>query len=219
MIPRAPVLRGLYAITPSALCGEPRLWAAVSAALEGGARLLQYRDKLSGPAQRRRLVQELLPLCRQHQVPLIINDDAQLAAETGADGVHVGMSDAPLTQARALLGPGAIIGVTCGNSIERALAAQAGGASYISFGRFFDSRTKPEAPPADIATLQKAAATLRIPVCAIGGITPHNAAPLITAGARMIAAVGGVFDTADIKAAAREYSRLFAHPHADRRDC
>lgn len=203
-------LRGLYAITPSALCGEPqRLHAAVSAALAGGARLLQYRDKNRDAGQRRTIARELLKLCKHYQVPLIINDDAQLAAETGADGVHIGMSDAPLAQARALLGPRGIVGVTCGNQLERALAAQAGGASYVSFGRFYDSRTKPDAPPAGIETLHKAAAAIQIPVCAIGGLTPHNAAPLIAAGADMIAAVGGVFDAPDIKTAAQEYSRLF----------
>lgn len=206
----SPGLRGLYAITPDALCREPqRLGAAVAAALRGGARLIQYRDKISTPVQRLQLARELLTLCRRHQVPLIINDDMQLAAEAGADGVHIGMSDAPLAQARALLGPRAIIGVTCGNSIERALAAQAGGANYISFGRFFDSRTKPHAPPAGIETLRQARAEIKIPICAIGGLTPKNAAPLIAAGADLIAAVGGLFDAADVKAATQEYSRLF----------
>lgn len=203
-------LYGLYAITPAALARDPqRLYAAVAAALAGGARLLQYRDKTSDVAQRRDIARELLKLCRRRQVPLIINDDAQLAAEVEADGVHVGMSDTPLAQARALLGERAIIGVTCGNQIDRARAARQGGASYVSFGRFFDSRTKPNAPPAAIETLKEARQTIGIPICAIGGITPKNAAPLIEAGAGMVAAVGGLFDAPDIKAAAQEYSSLF----------
>lgn len=204
-------LCGLYAITPGALCREPqRLYSAVAAALSGDARLLQYRDKSSGAAQLRDIARELLQLCRRHQVPLIINDDAQLAADIGADGVHLGMSDAPLSQARALLGARAIIGVTCGNRLERARAAQDGGASYISFGRFFDSRTKPNAPPAGIEVLNEARRTIRIPICAIGGVTPQNAASLIEAGANMVAAGGGLFDAPDIRVAAQEYSRLFA---------
>jgi thiamine-phosphate pyrophosphorylase len=204
------VLRGLYAITPDRLGRQPqRLCAAVEAALEGGAALIQYRDKSSDAAARRRLGQDLLKICRRHQKPLLINDDPELAAELGADGVHLGLQDAPLEQARRRLGANAIIGVTCGNSLERAQAAQDQGASYVSFGRFFDSRTKPQAPPADISVLQAARKVIEIPICAIGGITPDNARPLLQAGADLLAAVGGVFDAPDIAAAASAYRNLF----------
>jgi thiamine-phosphate pyrophosphorylase len=142
-------------------------------------------------------------------VPLIVNDDAQLAAAAGAAGVHLGSSDTPLAQARALLGGDALIGVTCGNSLDRARDAERAGAGYVSFGRFFESRTKPEAPPAELPLLGQARAALTLPICAIGGLTPDNAAPLVAAGADLIAAVGGVFGAPDVEAAARRYARLF----------
>ena len=197
-------LRGLYAITSELVCrNEKLLLTAVESALRGGAVLIQYRDKWNEPATRNRYARALAGLCRDHGVPLIINDDPPLAADSGADGVHLGASDTALARARDLLGENAIIGVTCGNRIERALIAQDAGASYVSFGRFFDSRTKPEAPPAEMTLLHEARPRIRIPICAIGGLTPENAAPLIAAGANLIAAVGGVFAASDIEAAAR----------------
>lgn len=203
-------LRGLYAVTSEAICRSPdQLVAAAEEALAGGARLLQYRDKWNPRDQRERNAHALLGLCHAHAVPLIINDDPQLAADVGADGVHVGASDAPLARARELLGAAAIIGVSCSASLERALAAEAGGASYVAFGRLFESRTKPDAPPAPLALLGEARRQLRIPVCAIGGITPALAPQAILAGAELIAAVDGLFGAASIEGAAREYSRLF----------
>ncbi|MGH8540639.1 MAG: thiamine phosphate synthase [Stenotrophobium sp.] len=204
-------LRGLYAVTSESVCRSPEtLLAAVAAALAGDAALIQYRDKRNDAAARARNAQALLGLCREHGALLIINDDVELAYAIGADGVHIGAADAPLAQARARLGAAAIIGVSCANSLPRALAAQAGGADYAAFGRFFPSRTKPDAPPATLELLAQARPQLRIPICAIGGVTPDNAAPLIATGADMIAAVEGVFGAEDIEAAARAYVRLFA---------
>lgn len=203
-------LRGLYAITSAALCRQPlQLVAAVTAALGGGARLIQYRDKDGDASARTALARELLVLCRARGARLIVNDDVALAASIGADGVHLGASDLPLREARRRLGDGAIIGVSCANRLERALAAQGEGASYVAFGRFFPSRTKPQAPGAELALLREARGALRIPVCAIGGITPENAAAVIAAGADLVAAVEGVFGAPDIAAAARAYARLF----------
>lgn len=206
-------LRGLYAITSPALCRTPaRLPAAVEAALRGGARVVQYRDKESDAAQRRRMAQTLLDLCRAHGARFIVNDDVDLALALGADGVHLGASDLSLREARTRLGGSALIGVSCANLLERALAAQDGGASYVAFGRFFASRTKPDAPQAEPALLRQARGRLRVPLCAIGGITPANARPLIEAGADLVAAVDGVFgDPAPsaIEDAARAYRRLF----------
>lgn len=211
MISPNPALRGLYAITSEAICRDERvLLASIESVLRGGAVLIQYRDKWNELATRNRYARALAGLCREHGVPLIINDDPQLAADCGADGVHLGASDATLARARVQLGAKAIIGVTCGNRIERALAAQDAGANYVSFGRFFVSRTKPEAPPAEPSLLHEARQQIRIPICAIGGLTPANAAPLIASGADLIAAVGGVFAAADIEAAASAYSRLFS---------
>jgi len=203
-------LRGLYAITSASLCRQPaQLGAAVAAALRGGARLIQYRDKAAGADERRRTAQSLLDLCRAHQALFIVNDDVELALAIGADGVHLGAKDLSLRQARAQLGDAAVIGISCANVIERAVAAQDQGASYVAFGRFFPSRTKPDAPQAEPSLLQQARARLRVPICAIGGLTPANAGTLIDAGADLIAAVEGVFGAADVEAAARAYGRLF----------
>ncbi|QHS08809.1 thiamine phosphate synthase [Sinimarinibacterium sp. NLF-5-8] len=199
--------RLLYAITSQALVQDrARLYHAVSAAVDGGARLIQYRDKWNPPAQRPALARALLRCCHAAGARLIINDDPVLAQAIGADGVHVGQTDASLARARALLGADAIIGVTCGNDLARAQAAVDGGASYIAFGRFFASTTKPDAPPADLATLRRARARWpRLPICAIGGITPDNAAQVVQAGADWIAVVAGVFEAADARAAAAAY--------------
>jgi thiamine-phosphate pyrophosphorylase len=204
-------LRGLYAITPEALCRAPaQLEHAVAAALTGGATLVQYRDKAGDPMTRPALAARLLALCRAHGARLIINDDVDLAAAVGADGVHLGVRDLPLGEARRRLGANAIIGTSCANRLERALAAQEAGASYVAFGRFFPSRTKPDAPQADVGLLHEARRRIQVPICAIGGITPALAPPLIAAGADLIAAVEGIFGDPDVETAARAYARLFA---------
>jgi thiamine-phosphate pyrophosphorylase len=206
-----PLMRGLYALTPDALCAEPEaLLRGVEAALRGGAALIQYRDKTAAAPARRARAQALLALCRRHRVPLIVNDDVELAAAIGAGGAHVGGGDMPVAVARAALGPQAIIGVSCASDLARAGTALAAGASYVAFGRFFDSRTKPGAPQAVPDLLRAARARLpEATLCAIGGITPANAAPLIAQGADLIAAVDGVFGAADIEQAARAYAGLF----------
>lgn len=201
--------RGLYAITSEALCAsEPRLLEGVAAALRGGAVLLQYRDKWNPPMVRHRFAEALLKLCREHAVPLIINDDVALAAQIGADGVHLGRSDAPWLEARQQLGPKALVGVTCGADLERAVQAAAQGAAYVAFGRIYPSRTKPQAPPAPADILAQARARLPAAcgICAIGGITPENAATLFSQGADLVAAVEGLFGADDIEAAARAYA-------------
>ena len=203
-------LRGLYAITSATVCADTALLLrSVEAALKGGTVLIQYRDKITDVSAKRDKAQRLLELCRRYGVPLLINDDTALAARIGADGVHLGRSDGDLADARRVLGAKALIGATCGNSLERALEAEAAGANYVGFGRFFESRTKPEAPPAELELLTRARAQLSLPICAIGGLTPDNARLAITAGADLVAAVGGVFGAADIEAAARAYTQLF----------
>ncbi len=203
--------RGVYGITPAALCNTPaELFAAVETALDAGLALLQYRDKKSGSAQKLQIARGLLKCCRRAQVPLIINDDAALALAVGADGVHLGQTDVSLAAARLLLGPEAIIGITCANSLDRAVAAAAGGASYVAFGAFNASRTKPDAARPPLSLLTEAKAQLVLPVCAIGGITIDNAAPLLAAGADYLAAIDGIFGAADIAAAVRGLVALFA---------
>ncbi|MBN2885802.1 MAG: thiamine phosphate synthase [Chromatiaceae bacterium] len=204
------LLRGLYAITPDN-AGEPAHLAALArAAIDGGARLIQYRDKGAAPAERLARAQALLGVCRALDVALVINDDLELALAIGAHGVHLGRDDGDPGDARRRLGPAAILGVSCYADLERAEAAARAGASYVAFGRFFASATKPQASGADPALLGAARARLRLPLVAIGGITPHNGGLLISAGADLLAVVSGVFAAPDVTAAARAYTALFS---------
>ncbi len=206
--PRA-AIRGLYAIADSTYLNTETFVPAVRAALAGGARLLQYRDKTSSSAARKHLARELHALCRDHGVPFLINDDIALAAGVGADGVHLGRDDPEIGQARTVLGRRALIGVSCYNELERARAAQSAGADYVAFGRFFPSRTKPQAVAAAVELLHTARAELTIPIVAIGGITPENGKALIRAGADALAVIEGIFGQPDIRAAAERYAKLF----------
>ncbi len=206
----AQYLSGLYAITDAELIGDARLLPAVAAALQGGARLVQYRDKSQDAARRRQEAEALRSLCHTHGALLIINDDVQLAADCGADGVHLGKDDSAIQTARQLLGPSAIIGVSCYNDLTRAHAAQSAGADYLAFGSFYPSAIKPQAPRATLELLRQARQELRLPLCAIGGITADNAAPLLAAGADMLAVISDVFAADDIKAAASRYRMLFS---------
>jgi thiamine-phosphate diphosphorylase len=214
------VIQGLYAITDSQL-GD-HLLASVAAALAGGARVVQYRDKIAdrlNPAdfereQARRLdeASALLALCRQYQVPLLINDDVELAARISADGVHLGQSDGQVATARAHLGEHAIIGVTCHNRIELALQAVRDGASYVAFGAVFASATKPQAQLCSLATLRAARAQLTLPLVAIGGITPDNVASVIDAGADAVAVIANLWQAPDIRQRAQQFSQEFIQP-------
>jgi thiamine-phosphate pyrophosphorylase len=211
-VARRSLPRGLYAITDSHLIPADTLTDQVAAAIRGGAAVIQYRDKSSSPEQRQQQAAALVSLCHDHGIALIINDDAELAAAVGADGVHLGKADSTLRSVRKRLGAGAIIGMSCYNEFERAVAAASEGADYVAFGRFFPSQSKPDAVAADPELLRQARQQLSIPVVAIGGITPENGAPLITAGAQLLAAIHGVFGQADVQAAARRYAELFRTP-------
>jgi thiamine-phosphate pyrophosphorylase len=171
--------------------------------------VIQYRDK--GNDRDRRLTEAIFlqELCRAADALLIVNDDVELAAAIGADGVHVGRDDTHPREARRRLGSRALIGVSCYNRIEHAREAQAIGVDYVAFGRFFPSRTKPGARAADLDLLRRARRVLDLPLVAIGGITPENGAPLIAAGADMLAVVDGVFGADDVRAAARALNELF----------
>ncbi|WP_085677152.1 MULTISPECIES: thiamine phosphate synthase [unclassified Pseudomonas] len=204
-------LRGLYAITDSQLLAG-RFLSHVEAALEGGVCLLQYRDKSDDAARRLREAEALMKLCERYGTRLIINDDAELAARLGV-GVHLGQTDGPLTPARALLGRQAIIGSTCHASLELAAQAASEGASYVAFGRFFNSVTKPGAPAANVDLLEQARAQVKLPIAVIGGITLDNAAPLIAHGADLLAVIHGLFgaDSAqEVTRRARAFNALFA---------
>lgn len=197
---------GLYLITPD----DPdpsRLLARVQPLLPF-ASCLQLRNKAMPAATLREAGTLLRDACREAGVPFIINDNAALALELGADGVHLGEQDGDIASARTLLGDAAIIGVSCYEDIERARTLVAQGADYIAFGAFFPSPTKPHARRAGIDLLRDSAG-LGVPRVAIGGITPDNAGSLIVAGADLIAVISGVFDAPDPVIAARACLSLF----------
>lgn len=199
---------GLYAITPETADTE-QLLTQVEAALTGGVAAVQYRDKSDDVARRHEQASELVMLCRQFGVPLIVNDDLRLADLCDADGVHLGRDDGSVREARIILGKGKIIGASCYQDLALAQAAQAAGADYAAFGSFFPSPTKPAAARADVTLLHEAARALRLPIVAIGGITAANAATLLDAGADSLAVLSALFDTPDIRAAARALNQLF----------
>lgn len=178
-------------------------------ALLGGARLIQYRDKTGSREKRLAQASALKNLCEYHNVLLIINDDIELAETVQAHGVHLGRDDIAIHAARLLLGPDAVIGVSCYDQPELALAAEKAGADYIAFGAFFPSITKPEARAASLELLTTAKQQLHIPVCTIGGITAKNAATLVDRGADMTAVISDLFASDDIRRTASQISRLF----------
>jgi thiamine-phosphate pyrophosphorylase len=181
----------------------------VADAIDGGAAVVQYRDKGGDPELRATQAAALAGLCAFQDTLFLINDDVELAQSCQADGVHLGRDDPPLLQARDLLGEDAVIGISCYNDLERACAAEQAGASYVAFGSFYPSDVKPDAVRTNIELLRQAKNLLRIPVVAIGGITPDNAPELVAAGADAIAVITGVFGQPDIQAAARSYAELF----------
>lgn len=206
---------GLYAITDSALHTGRALEQAVTRAIAGGAKAIQYRDKSNDADRRHAEAAMLVRVCRRHGVPMIVNDDVELALLTDADGVHVGRDDADLSTARSRLGNDYIIGVSCYNQVDLAEAAQHNGADYVVFGSMFSSATKPEATRAEIATVESARGRIHLPIVAIGGITPENGASLLDAGADLLAVVRGVFGHDDPTECAREYAQLFARHAQD----
>lgn len=205
-------MRGLYAITDPDLLPSEQLYSAAEAALESGIALLQYRDKTADATVRECRATRLQSLCQQYQTPLIINDDLTLANKLGC-GVHLGTDDSDIATARQQLGPSAIIGASCYNRLEIAERAIQAGASYIAFGRFFSSSTKPLASAAQISTLSTAKQQLSPrfngPIVAIGGITPDNGGNLLEAGADMLAVVAGLWQSDNISQQCARYRALF----------
>ena len=199
--------RGLYLLTPEEI-DTGRLVARVEPLLAHGVAMLQLRGKGIDAGHRREQALALLPLCHARKVPLVINDDWRLAREIGAAGAHLGEHDGDLGEARAGLGSTAILGASCYGDVARAVRAKAAGASYIAFGSFFVSGTKPRAPRAPLSVLDQARG-LGLTTVAIGGITPDNAASVIAAGADFIAVIGAVFDALDPVASVRAFRSCF----------
>jgi thiamine-phosphate pyrophosphorylase len=190
-------LRGLYAITPEA----PDVIDKVRQAAEGGIAVLQYRRKRRNVHEAR----EIVALAHRYQIPVIVNDDVELALEVGADGAHLGREDGDLAAARRLLA-GRILGASCYNDVELAARAIKAGADYVAFGSVFASPTKPGAVRAPLSLF---AQDLAVPLCAIGGINLHNAPQVIAAGADLLAVISDLFDAPDIAQRAALYRKLF----------
>ncbi len=201
-------IAGLYAITPD-LADTDDLLYRVRAALAGGARVLQYRNKSASTQLRLTQARALQALCAARGVPLIINDHLDLALAVDAAGLHLGGEDGDIAAARARLGPDKLLGVSCYDRLELAEAALAAGADHVAFGSFFASGVKPDAvrPPLDL--IGRASQRFTVPLVGIGGITPANAPQLITAGINAVAVISAVFSAPDIEAAAREFQSLF----------
>jgi len=191
-------LRGLYAITPEGGDVERK----TRLALEGGIALLQYRQKKRDLSLARAIVR----LGKEFRVPVIINDDVELALELDAAGAHLGRDDGDLAPARKRL-HGKLLGASCYNDLALAREAVKAGADYVAFGSVFFSPTKPAAVRAPLTLF---AVRLGVPLAAIGGITLENAPSLIAAGADLVAVISDLFDAPDIRQRARDYGKLFA---------
>ncbi|MCK4834222.1 MAG: thiamine phosphate synthase [Gammaproteobacteria bacterium] len=203
-------LRGLYAITDENLITEDHFSEVIEAALQGGASIIQYRDKSKDKQKRLQQASTLRKLCHQYQAICIINDDIELARAVNADGVHLGRDDAKLSHARQTLGDDAIIGISCYNDIELALNAERNSADYVAFGTMFSSSTKPEAVTARPEIISQAKQQLSIPVCAIGGITDKNIQQVILHHSDMAAVINSLFAASDIKSTANSLSQYFS---------
>ena len=188
----------LYAVTDRAWTHDAEdLLRQVAAAVDGGAGIVQLREKHMGQADFLAEAERFVALCREKGAVSIINDNVEIAAQTGADGVHVGQEDLEAGRARELLGPDKLIGVSA-HSVEEALAAQAAGADYLGVGAAFISRE----------TIRAITAAVDIPVVAIGGISHDNILELKNCGLDGVAVVSALFAQADVKAAAEELLRL-----------
>ncbi|MDP3209974.1 thiamine phosphate synthase [Methylotenera sp.] len=201
-------IKGLYAITPDEQDTDILL-AKVEAALQGGIGILQYRNKLADHKLKTQQARALLPLCRQYQVPFIINDSIKLCLTLDADGVHFGADDGNLAEARVRLGNDKILGASCYNRFDLALSAQQLGADYVAFGACFASSTKPNAPVAGLHLFTQAKAELHVPAVAIGGITLENAPLAISAGASSVAVINAIFNADDVKLTSQQFTKLF----------
>jgi thiamine-phosphate pyrophosphorylase len=204
---RAARLRGLYAVTPD-VDDTARLTALVEAAIDGGARAVQYRNKSASLELRRAQAYALAVLCRARDTLYIVNDDPELAAIVSADGVHLGEDDGDVAAARAIVGPGALVGASCYDDLSRARLLADAGADYLAFGSLFPSSVKPGARRASLELLGRAR-SLGVPIVGIGGIDGDNAADVIEAGADAVAVINAVFGADDVEAAAASIAAAF----------
>jgi thiamine-phosphate pyrophosphorylase len=202
------IIKGLYAITPDS-ADLNTLIQKTQWAIEGGAFMVQYRSKILNRDVKMQQCVAILRLCREYDVPCIVNDDVEMCRTLKADGVHLGEKDDNIAEVRRILGENAIIGSSCYNQIERAKSAQNEGASYVAFGAMFPTSTKPNAPRATLALLKEAKREIRIPIVAIGGITVNNAQEVIEAGVDAIAVINSLYESKTIKETAETLTKMF----------
>lgn len=202
-------LKGLYIVTPD-WDDTAQLVQATDLALQGGAVLVQYRHKTADATLRSEQATALLQVCRQHGVPFIINDHLDLCLALDADGIHVGGTDASVAQVRAAVGPDKIVGASCYGTLQLARDAQAAGASYVAFGGFYPSRVKKYDFKTAPEIVAQSKAEIALPVVVIGGMTVENCTPLMAQGCDLVAAISSVYMQPDVRAAAQQFSDLFA---------
>ena len=204
----SPRISGIYAITPD-LIDTTNLVKLTQQVLISGVQLIQYRNKIADHVLKLEQATLLSTLCHEFDTPLIINDDLNLAIKVGADGVHLGIEDITVVEARRKLGSGKIIGASCYNKLRYAIEAENHGADYVAFGSFYISSTKPGAVSAPISLLCKATQSLHIPVVAIGGIDSENIVELIYKGADAVAVSSSIFNSIDIPLETKKLSCIF----------
>lgn len=203
-------ISGIYAITPDSI-DTTNLIMLTQQALTGGVQWVQYRNKTAGKTLKLEQATLLSNLCQKFNATLIINDDLDLAIKVGAAGVHLGIEDITVDEARCRLGPGKIIGASCYNQLRYAIKAENHGADYAAFGAFFVSITKPNAVSAPINLLCQAKQNLQIPVVAIGGIDSENIADLTYKGADAVAVSKSLFNSVNTQSEAKKLVRIFKH--------
>ena len=202
------IIKGLYAITPDS-ADLNTLIQKTKSAIEGGAFMVQYRSKIQDRDVKMQQCATILRLCREYEIPCIVNDDVDMCRILEADGVHLGEKDDNIAEVRHMLGEDAIIGSSCYDQLDRAKSAQKEGASYVAFGAMFPTSTKPNAPRATLALLKEAKREIQIPIVAIGGITVNNAHDVIKTGIDAIAVINSLYEAKSIKETAETFAKMF----------
>ena len=202
------IIKGLYAITPDS-ADLNTLIQKTQLAIEGGAFMVQYRSKIHDRDVKMQQCAAILRICREYDIPCIVNDDVEMCRVLEADGVHLGENDDNIAEVRRILGEDSIIGSSCYDQLNRAKIAQKEGASYVAFGTMFPTPTKPNAPRATLELLREAKSEIQIPIVAIGGITMNNAHDVIETGIDAIAVITSLYESNSIKETAETFSQMF----------
>ncbi len=202
------IIKGLYAITPDS-ADLNTLIQKTQLAIEGGAFMVQYRSKIHDRDVKMQQCAAILRICREYDIPCIVNDDVEMCRVLEADGIHLGENDDNIAEVRRILGEDSIIGSSCYDQLNRAKKAQKEGASYVAFGAVFPTPTKPNAPRASLELLREAKSEIQIPIVAIGGITMNNAHDVIETGIDAIAVITSLYESNAIKETAETFNMMF----------